>query len=418
MEVAVIPATLELRAEELKPWLEEEIADVLKPLNEQGKKLVDKLKDRLDDARGTCEKLEEEGKKQLEKGKAVRKAKVTQKLSRYFLKQIDKTAIPDRISFTELNMFHEDLEKMFSYVARERSAWFRRISPLFIIARKRVDFAFSRLAGSMSELGAFLITDYSKAEAAEKLHSETDELMRLLDELDENERRIAGSRSKAQLLQKNIENSEQTIESVKGSAELSDLDHVETKMAQLEKQVRHDLRHLQKPFKKFTNLSRGPGYSLSSEEVEKLSQYSEEPLVALATEKSGYPTLKNILIKIDRAIAEGVLKLKSSRARKAREEINTILHREALGKLHQDCAQAFSSSRHLVSSEETVIAQRKLRQEQRRLDELRRQREATDVRLNVLEGKHKQLLEKVKEKKQMLEKSVYSVLDKHVDLKF
>ena len=67
-----ISATPELRAEELKPWLKREAADFLKPANEEAKRLIDKLRERLGDVREVCVKLENEANKQLEKGKAVR----------------------------------------------------------------------------------------------------------------------------------------------------------------------------------------------------------------------------------------------------------------------------------------------------------------------------------------------------------
>ena len=307
-----------------KPWLEKETKNLLKPLNLQSEKLLTKAKERLKDVRETCVKLADEGNKEIERGKAVRKAKVTQKLSRYFLKKIDKVVFPEQMSFSELDKLHKDLEKTFSSIARERNAWFPRISPLFIIARKKVDFAFSRLAGSISELGTFLSYDYSKARVVEELFLETEEMARLLNELSKNEGRKTAIQEEKQRLQKEIEEGEQNIETTKSSAELDDLAETNQRIQQLKKQVRHNLRHLQKPLLKFANLARGPKHALTAEEAEKLDNYLKDPFIALATEKTGYQTLKSILKKVKRAMDDGELKLKSSRLRKGREEINAI----------------------------------------------------------------------------------------------
>jgi hypothetical protein len=418
MEVAVISTAIEIQIKELMPWLKRETTNILQPLNEECKKLVGRIKERLDTARETCEKLAEEGRRGIERRKTVRKAKVTEKLSKYFLKQIAKIVFPEEMSFNKIDTLHKDLEKMFSSITRERNAWFPRISPLFIIARKRVDFAFSRLASSISELSGFLSGNYSKAQLLEELFLETDEMLMLLNELNKYEGRKAGIQEKMQSFQKKIEKNKQTTESIKDSVELGNLAEMNRRIQQLRKQVKYDFRHFRKPFLKFANLTRGPSYALTSEEAEKLSQYLEDPFIAFATEKHGYQTLKNILKKIKRAMDEGKLKLKSSRLRKGREEISATLNENTLDDLHQNCANALSLNRHLLSSEETQVAQSKIRQLQGRLRELRRRKKAVAVKLEALEKEHDQLLKKVEEQRGMLEKLVYKVLEQRVNLEF
>jgi hypothetical protein len=416
MEVERISTTLSMPLKEFKQWLKEETADALQPFNKRGKELVDKVKERLSDAHEACEKLAEEGNKEIEKRKAVRKAKATEKLSRFFLKQIGKVDFPDEMSFSELDRLHKDLEKMVSSIGRERNVWFSRISPLFIIARKRVDFAFSRLAGSISELGGFLSGDYSKARAVENLFFETDELFRLLDELGRFERREAVLKEKAQSFERKIEAVERRLSSVKDDAGLGDLSEVKQEIKRLKKQVRYDLRHLEKPFLKFANLKGGSGFALSGEEAAKLGEYLEDPFLGLATEKSGYPVLKGLLKKMELAMDERRLKLKSSRLRKARDKIDEVLNNNALDELYLSCTRAFSSSQQLRSSEEMQVARRKVKRLERRLRELHRRKKAVDVRLDDLEKKREELLEMVEEQKSGLEGLVFKVLEKRVSI--
>jgi predicted nucleic acid-binding Zn-ribbon protein len=412
-----ISATREMQMKEFRPWLEKETTNVLSPLNEQGKKILDKIRDRLNDARQASEKLGEEAKKEIERGKAVRKAKVTEKLTKHFLKQIEKIIFPEKMSFSELERLHKDLEKTLSSISQERSVWFPRISPSFIFARRRVDFALTRLAGPITELRNFLSGAYLEARTVEELFLKTDEIIRLFNDVGEYEKRRASVRERLQRLERQIEEGERDFASIKGSAELGNLAEVKQKAQQLRKQVKHELRHLQKPFIKFAKLARASGGSLASEEVEKLSQYLKDPFTALATEGPGYPKLKSILRRVGQAINEGKLRLKGSRLRKGQEEIDRIINKNKLDSLHHDSVYVFSSIQQLLSSKETQTAKSRSEQLLRRLEELRKKREMLEARLNELEGEHEQSLERVSEQKETLEEMVYGSLAKHVNLK-
>jgi len=414
----MISITPEIQIKELRPWLEKETAHILKPLNEQGKKIIEKTRERLKDARDACEKLAEEAKKEIERGKATRKARATEKLSKHFLKQLDSIAFPDEISFSKLERLHKDLEKAFPSIVRERNFWFPRISPLFIISRRRVDFAFSRMTSPISELGNFLSTSYSKARVVEEAFSGNDVMIRLLDSLGECKKLEASLKEKTQLIQREIEEGEKNVESIRRSVELSELDEMNQRIQQLRRQVKHELRYLQKPFMKFVNLARSSDYSLPSEESGKLTQYLQDPFVAFATEESGYPKLRGILKRLGQAIDEGKLKLKSSRLRRSREEVDAILSTNRLDSLHEDCVHAFSSNRQLTLSKETQMAQGKSQQLQERLEELRKQKDAAEARLHEVEKEHRQLLEKINGQKGMIEKSAYEFIGRRVNLKF
>lgn len=413
----MISETLETKIEEFKPWLEKETVRLLTPINAQAKKMLDRIREKLKEARAACEKLAEEAKKEAERGKAVRKAKVTEKLTRHFLKQIDSVVFPNRISSSELERFQSDLEKAFSSIARERSIWFPRISPLFILARRRVDFEFTRLAGPITELRSFLSEGYLKAKAMEELSAKTNEVIRSLNDVGVYERQRTDVEDKTRFLQEQIETSKTDLESTKRSAELGDLAEINQRIQQLRKQVEHELRHLQKPFVKFVNLTRETGVALPSEELQKLCQYLEDPLAAFATEEPGYPKLRSILAKVGQVMNEGKLKLKGSRLRRGQQEIDEITGKDRLGSLHKECARAFSSYQQLLSSKETEAAQSRSEQLRRRLEDLWRQKEAAEARLSALEEGQGQLLVRADEQKRTLEKLARETLGKRVVLR-
>ena len=413
----MISETVQIGIGEFKPWLEKETARFLAPLNAQGRRMLEKIKERLNEAHAACEKLADEARREMERGKAVRKAKLTEKLARHFLRQLDSVVLPKGMSFSELDQFRRDLEKAFSSIARERSIWFPRISPLFILARRRIDLEFTRVAGASTELRGFLSEDYSRAEVVEELAAKADDLIRSLDEVSVYQRRRKDVEEKARLLQEQVDIGTTELESLKKGAELGDLAETAQRIQQLRKQVEHELRHLQKPFVKFMNLTQETGVALPADELQKFFQYLEDPLAAFATEEPGYPRLKGILTRVERMMNEGKLKLKSSRIRRGQREIEEIVNKNRLGSLQQTCSREFSRYQQSRSSEETEAAQSRYVQLQRKREELVKQREAADARLGRLQDEEKQLLERVDGQRRELEQLVSEHLERRITLK-
>jgi hypothetical protein len=241
-------------------------------------------------------------------------------------------------------------------------------------------------------------------------------MMRLLESVSQYEGRKAEIEQKIRSLSTMMEESEQKIRTIGSKTELDNLAEMNRKIQLLRKQVVHNFRHLTKPFMKFANLTRGPPYALSAEESEKLSQYLEDPFKALATEKDGCPTLRSILKKVQQAMNEGKLNLKSSRLRKAQEKIDEILSQDLFTGLQKGCSQAFTSTREIASSAETRGAQKMLAHSQRKLGELQKRKKASALRLDALEQEHKQMLKRVEEKKKLLEELTFEILGEHISI--
>ncbi len=402
--------------EGFKAWFKAETKRIVEPLNADAEKLVHKIEERLQEFQDVSEKLAQEGKKEEERGRAVRKARVTEKLARYFLKQVERVTSPEEMSSKELSRFQNDLEKAVRSIEHEKAVWFPRISPLFIITRKRIDFACARLMGIVSEMKSFLLESYSRAEEVEEVFREADRVVELRVKLSTNIRSTEATELKLRTIEKEIGAGEQELNVVESSAELGNLVEVNQTIQQLRRQAKHEFRHLRKPFKKLVNLSRGSGYTISSEEAEKLDQLIEDPYIALATEKQGQPTLRNLLTKMEQAIEEGAIELKSSRLRKAQESIDAILNEKALANLQTSCAQFFSRSQDLASSKKTKVAKRKTKKIRIRLEQLKKQSEITAFRLERLKAEQERLRGKIAEQKEAVEESISSILEREVKI--
>jgi len=407
---------LEISLKNLREWLERETALIVEPLKAEVTSLLSDLRDKLDDARENCEKLLEDSEKEMLKNnpKTYRRAREAYRLARDILEMIDEISIPEEVSHESLQRLCEGFKNTFSAIGRERARRFPRISPYFIIDRRRLDVGLKKTFESFEELRSFLSDRYEKANAVEGSFLMIDKLLQLLDEFSAVEKRMEKMELRRGVLEKEIAEKQQRITLVESKDEIGELEQINKKIKELEETVKHDLRYLQKPFLKFQNLVRGSGYSLPLDETKKLGEYLKNPFTAFATEDEGYPLLKGILQRMEDAMAKGKMKLKSSRLRKAQQNINEILRKNALNTLHQSCKETFSQRQQLLSSEAMATFQDRLTQFQRDLRELEKHGELMDSRKAILESEQQKIMEKIENQKRELEKIILELTDKNV----
>jgi len=410
--------TLEIPLNAVKEWLEKETTSIVDPLKADAKKLLEDTQSKLEDLLETCDKLLDDAEKEIAKGsrKTYRRAKFLQKLAGKFADLIEEISIPEEISGKSLNQTSEQIQKTLKTIGKERTKWFRAISPYFIISRRRFDVALKRADDSFRNLTEFLSEDYAKAESAEGVSSRIEELHQSLTELDESEKSKEARKQKRELLEKNIAENQQKLQAIQSKGEVVELAQLNKRIKELKDNVKHELRHLQKPFLKFQTLVNSPGYSLLPEETKKLDEYLTNPFEALATEKEGYPLLRSILQKIDAALDNKKLKLKPSRLRKAKDQIDSILNKTALVSLHQNCSEILSKKNELSTSGTISESRDERAGLQNRLKDLQRQKRLLEARDARFEKQHKEASKRVKMQKEDLEKIVSDLSDKNVQI--
>jgi methylase of polypeptide subunit release factors len=237
-----------------------------------------------------------------------------------------------------------------------------------------------------------------------------------LAELDKYESGKEARKTKKELLAKKIEKIETKMQQIQTKDELLELAQINDRIEELSKNVKRELRHLEKPLLKFQTLVNNPGYSLFPEANMKLEEYLNAPFEALATEKEGYPLLVNILQKIDSALDNKKMKLKSSRLRKAKDQINRIVNKNGLSKLHNDCAKTFTKKSKLAKSgiiSESKDKRAKLRE---RLKDLQRRLIIIEARDDRLTKDHEQMRKRVVEQKKSLENLAFELSNKTINL--
>jgi hypothetical protein len=410
--------TLEIPLNAVKEWLDKETTSLVDPLKADAKKLLEDTQAKLEDLLETCDKLLDDAEKEIAKGsrKTYRRAKFLHKLAGKFANLIEEVTIPEEISGKSLNQTSEQIEKTLKTISKGRTKWFRAISPYFIISRRRFDVALKRADDSFRNLTDFLSEEYAKAESAESVSSKIEELRQCLTELDESEKSKEARKQKRELLERNIAKNQQKVQAIQTKGEVVELAQLNARIKELKDDVKHELRHLQKPFLKFQTLVNSPGYSLFPEATKKLDEYLTNPFEALATEKEGYPLLRSILQKIDATLDNKKLKLKPSRMRKAKDQINSILNKTALVSLQKNCSEALSKNNELSTSGAISESRDERAGLQNRLKELQRRKRLLEARDARFEKQHKEARKRVEMQKEDLEKIVSDLSDKNVQI--
>jgi hypothetical protein len=413
-----MPESLEIPLSDLKEWLDKETTSIVEPLRADAKKLLEDIQDKLEDLLESCDKLLDDAEKEIAKGsrKTYRRAKALQKLAGKFADSIEEIVIPEEISGESLHQTCEQIEKTLKTIGKERAKWFRAISPYFIISRRRFDVTLKRADDSFQDLTDFLSEEYAEAEAAEGVSSKIEELRVSLSELKKFEKAKKKRKRRRELVEKKTAEIHQKLQMIQTKDEVVELAQINERIKELKGPVKREFRHLQKPFLKFQTLANNPGYSLLPEETMKLDEYLTNPFKALATEKEGYPLLRSILQKIDAALDNKKLKLKSSRLRKAKDQINSILNKTSLLSLHQNCSEAFNKKNELSTSGTISKTRDKRAELQNRLKELQTQKRLLEARDARFEKKHKEADMRVNEQKRALEKVVSKLSEKSVQI--
>jgi hypothetical protein len=403
---------------DLEEWVENETADIVEPLREEARKLLEDIQDKLSDLLEASEKLLDDAEKEIAKGsqKMYRRAKLLQKMAGTFVDLIHDLPVPETISGESLHHFSEELEKIVDRITQERMKYFRAISPYFIMSRRRFDVFLKRTSDTLQNFQAFLSDEYDKAESAESVASRVEKLKQSLTELNEAKKARETRKLRRELLETKIKENQQKMKVIQSKDEVVELVQINSRIKELEENVKYDLRHLQKPFLKFQTLVNSPGYSLSPEATQKLDEYLSNPFKAFATEEEGHPLLKNILQKIDEAMEKGKLKLKKSRLRKAKDQIDNILNKTALISLHQNCRETFSKKNQLLTSGAINETRSKKATLQKNLKELQRKNRILEKRDAIQEKANQRILERVEEQKKELKKVVLELVDKDVQI--
>jgi peptidoglycan hydrolase CwlO-like protein len=404
---------------EAKHWLENQTSAVLTPVHAQAKKLRDEMNLQTEAITEVSKQLLDVSSKEIEKRnmKLYNRARALNKLARLFLDRLKKLLPPDQVSYDSMTRYAQEVQKVFIVTDIDIKNWFPRISPFFIMDRRKFLQIYEKARQVYNQMNDYLIKEYVKTKTLEEALLQLNELQGIekqLATLQEDKDHIKNERMP---LEQEIAELEQKITSIRTEGPIDKLNLVNAEIENLNNELKNTLRHLQKPFIKMQALATsGGGGGITPDELQKINQYLDAPFDALVQEKQGYPILKEILEKLDGMMAKDTLKLKPDKQRKAEQLVNEILRCDSLAKLQIRCQEMATNRDQLTASSKMDEIKQNLAQYQDQLDQLKARRTSVETHETVKANSYKETVDKISNLKRTIERNIALALNKKIQI--
>jgi cell fate (sporulation/competence/biofilm development) regulator YmcA (YheA/YmcA/DUF963 family) len=419
-EAELTETTLQFSSsEEVKRWLENQTLSILAPVHAQAKKLRDEMNFSLQTVADVSKQLFETSSKEIEKRnmKVYNRARALNKLARLFLDRLKKLSSPDQVSYETMNRYVQETQKVLLVTDIDIKNWFPRISPFFIMDRRKFLAVYERAKQAYNTLNDYVTKEYVKTKTLEEALQQINELQNVENQLvaiGEDKKTLKNEREP---IEQEIADLEEKINELTSKGPIDKLNMVNCEIESLSNELKHDLRHLQKPFIKMQALATGGGGGgITPDELNKINHYLETPFEALVSEKTGYPLLKEILQKLEELLGEDKLKLKPDKARKATDSVNEILHKDSLAKLQIRCIEMATNKEQLLASARMDEINQNLAQFQEQANLLKARKTSVETHETVKENAYKETEDKINNLRRTIEKNVYSSIDKKIHI--
>jgi hypothetical protein len=415
----VLSEVTQLSTKELRGWLESQTSVTLTPVQSQAKKLLDNMTSSMQTVTEISQMLLDNSTNEIEKRnmKIYNRARALNKLAHLFLDRLKKLTPPQQITYDNLNKYTQETQKILLVTDIDIKNWFPRISPFFIMDRRKFLTVHERSKQSFNALNDFVTKEYVKTKTLE-------ETFQLTDELHANEQKIADLQSEVSAIKnelapidKEIAELDQKITSLKSEGAIDALKNVNAEIEALNNELKNLLRHLQKPFIKMQALATsGGGGGVTPDELREITEYLDAPFDALSTEATGYPMLKEILRKLAGLLKEDTLKLKQDKARKAEQSLNEILQSNNLFALQERTVKLAADRAQLNSSAQLAETNRCVAAFADQLEQLKTRKISVDAHLAVKEHECADVASQCLSLKRSIERNINVTLNKKVQL--
>jgi hypothetical protein len=406
-----------LSTKDLKGWLEEQTRTILNPVQEDAKELLEEMRKALETEKEACTMLLDNSNREIENRnmRVYGRARALNKLARLFLDRLKKITIPNQVSYDLLNRFAQDTQRVFIVADVDIKNWFPRISPFFIIDRRKYLAVHEKAKLTLGMLNDFITKEYVKTKTIEETLQLIDDVQDLERQLNEVETQKANMQTEKAPIEKEIADLRAKIAELETKGPIDELNLIETEKEALTNELKHALSHLQKPFLKMQALATsGGGAGLTPDEVKVLTGYMDNPLETFADEPQGYPTLKEILQKLVSLMDENKLKLKSDKARKAAQSTEEILMKNSLVELQTRVISLVGRRNQLLTSNKMDETKRDLALCQDQLKQLMARKTSVETHEAVKGQTETEIREKISANKRIIEKNVLSFLGKKI----
>jgi len=404
---------------EIQGWLEVETRSILSPVHTQAKQLRDEMNTALQSEIEVSKMLLDNSAKEIERRnmRVYNRARALNKLAHLFLDRLKKINVPDQVTYHSLSKFAQDIQKVFIVADIDVKNWFPRVSPFFIMDRRKFLTVHEKAKLTLVSLNDFITKEYVKTKTLEETFQQINELHAQEKQLADLEAQRESIKNELVPLEREISELEQEISELTNKGPIDQLKLIDTEAETINIELKHALRHLQKPFIKIQALAhQGGGSGLTQDELKTLNQYLEKPLEALASEQLECPTLKEVLRKLSRLIAEDKLKLKPDKARKAEQSSDDIVKHDSLANIHKSCVDVVARRKQLLSSAKMDEIKQALSLFQEQMEQLKARKASVETHEAVKEHAVADAKEKIRNYKTAIDKNVYASLGKKIQI--
>lgn len=404
---------------EVKTWLERETSSIFVPVHAKAEKLLNEMKEAIKNLVDVSQMLFDNSVKEIEKRnmKTYGRARALNKLARLFLERLKQIKAPEQVSYDNLRDFVQEVQKAFLVTEVDVRNWFPRISPFFILDRRKFLAVFEKSKVSLKELNGFLTKEYVKTKTLEDTFQLIDRLNALQNQLEDYKAKKAKIEAEKASIDKEISNNHQKIANLKNDNSLNRLTQLDTAIQALNAEIRQALQHLQKPFLKLQALSiHGGGSGLTQDELKKLEEYLVEPFNALALEDQNYPLLRSILQKLNRAMLQEKVILKPDKKRKAEQALDNILNKNSLADMQQKCINLLSEKKRLSTSADVEEIKHGMSILQKHIEDLEKRKNILESEITTLERAIRETEEKTQNGKLSIEKNIFDFTGKQIHI--
>ena len=170
---------------EVKRWLENKTSSILSPVHAQAKKLRDDMNNAIEAVGDVSQMLLDNSTREIDRRnmKVYNRARALNKLAHLFLDRLKKLNLPEEISYDTLSRYTQEIQKVFMVMDIDIKNWFPKISPFFIMDRRKFLAIYERSKQAYATLNDFITKEYTKTKTLEEAFHLLNELQNVQQQL-------------------------------------------------------------------------------------------------------------------------------------------------------------------------------------------------------------------------------------------
>jgi hypothetical protein len=391
-----------LNVEQLQKWYRKQLKEKSKDFIKQAEKSYKIVETALKDIEELSKGFQDEEDEDLESGSIASRfaMKVEEIVSDFY--------VGKEITYENTEAMQGEIQRFIQELWGAGARWIRRMDKRYKNVIKSLDTYMKELAREMNKIGK-LLYEFSWVKDLERIGGRIDTLHDLTFSKEIFESQIRQVRQKIETAHIEYNNAKKAHAEFTEVSNVSELLNLDEQAEHVRSLLRMKLNPLKKQVKKFFQHDTGVRIGPAGQKA--LTDYFEDPYVAITQEAEGYPVLIEGLVGLEEAIEKGKLPLKDRLARRAIEEVETI-KKGGLQQL-QDQAKEIENKRHTYAGSEVYAKNEAL---QNSLNEARKNLEYHRNDLLRIRDDIKRQIDKVNEFKTRIESEIYGSFKEKVNI--